>query len=423
MEYNYTQLKKRIFFQDQIFSEMGFAATMSLFGAELQPYVAVRDPGSRALNDGNIQGWPALGVFLMSHPSSSAHHRAANQAYRQGTQLPKTDTFQPIPSSYFEYINQDEFWNTAVKQWGLEALNPRVDLQTYYIGPEVKGERGYSTPAYIQTGKRWYEDQAGPDAPTYSPMELALMSPAARQPINLALATSKTAQRMLLRARFRNGRSNFATTVREAFEAANFSWRNETLSETMPKLRNLSNVLLEEAQRMCDELCVFVFNRDQDRAHHTYLRELNHYMRNMAIDFDINHAQTSQDPGMMKAAKDIIRLTDICLVMLNDPNAGPAKSSKTYLQNVEKRITPALIQSLVLSGPQLFAARLDPTLKPGLLQQAKTAIAAKDTNQCTILWNTFMNHFSSSPFFRAVARILMAHDGTPENRLMCKNWD
>jgi hypothetical protein len=337
MEVAYSGFLTRFFFQDQIFSEMGFAASMSIFGGNTTLFFRKRDPGSLRLNDGDTQSFPALGCWITSHPSSLTQNKGMNNAYRDGAVMPTTDTYRPIPSQYFEYIHQDEFWDIALKKWGSTSVKPLVSMETNLTSPTLPPK--FTAPVAIHEGSKWYEDQGQSSKPTYSVRQLATMSASDRQAATFAEITRKNAERSVRRARFLNGRSNFASSVRQSWKAVTYSWLNESKAEVIVKLRALIDVLRKEARRQWREIAHFIFNKDSDAAHHTYLRELNHYMRHMVRDFDINIVAQSGDQEMIDAAASLTEMADTCLIMLNDRAATSAVTYDDYYLQSKKKVT------------------------------------------------------------------------------------
>lgn len=124
---------KEPFFENDIFSEAGFAVEVSIFGGGTTSYIT----SSRFEHSDKRKDHPHLGFYNNSYPLSKRFKVSKNQDILDDAELPREDTFRPIPAHYYESIQQEEFWDLMVKKYGVEVVKPYCPVHT--VGYLTKG--------------------------------------------------------------------------------------------------------------------------------------------------------------------------------------------------------------------------------------------------------------------------------------------
>lgn len=110
--YNYTEA----LFNDQIFSEFGFALESELLLGFTAPFPDY-EPGDSH-----------LGCMIGSHPSRHFNVSGTQIVKYGDAGLSTKTTLQPIPTKYYYNIQSNESWDLAVRRWGVDMLRPQSGL-------------------------------------------------------------------------------------------------------------------------------------------------------------------------------------------------------------------------------------------------------------------------------------------------------
>ncbi|KUJ22649.1 uncharacterized protein LY89DRAFT_306821 [Mollisia scopiformis] len=401
------------FFEEHIFSELGFALETSIFDGIIFPFVEM---GRFEKTEDKRDNYPHLGFWLLSYPLSTSFEVSQNQRLLVGARRPRFDSFSPIPSIYFENIQQEGFWDVVVRKFGVSVAKPRCSVHT-------TGTRGSFTPikpSPMLAQWKMYSDQylkGSTDNATSEVIEVALSKlPAEKRAEQLQLKRAMDNRRLQERVDFRSGRSDFATRVREAWDFVNASWNIDKLEISIEKLNIVAELIQEEADQQATQISMFVIRKDKDADHRAHLVELNYYMRKMARAFESDVTQKTKDGTLEKIAKDIIVKLETCLVMLHDKNPEPGLSSKEFYDSTEKKKSAAVVSLLTVL--QQFPAPMDKIELDLMLLEAQKAI----TEPKGIRWGTLGKSILGGtplfgiPFLSAISKLLLSHDGTLEHK-------
>jgi hypothetical protein len=94
-----------------IFCRLGWSAEQSYFGGKLESMLEhLYYLGKK----------PHFGFWRTSFPMSLPHGQAPNVLNLINPGNPPTTTKIPVPVTHYESLQQDDFWATWVRNWGLE---------------------------------------------------------------------------------------------------------------------------------------------------------------------------------------------------------------------------------------------------------------------------------------------------------------
>ncbi|KAE8440623.1 hypothetical protein EG329_007025 [Mollisiaceae sp. DMI_Dod_QoI] len=403
---------KEPFFEDQIFSELGFALNLSLSGGVLVPFVLNR----LFVAEDKRENYPHLGFWLMSYPLSGRYAVSDNQNFLDDATPPESDTFRPIPADYYENVQQEEFWDLLVRKYGVEVARPyptvhvtRDSSSSVFTSPMVS----IKIPEWE---KNWHDAFRTSilEQSSASIEELISYLPDERKDLAIELQAKLNAIRVEERASFRNGRSDFASKVRRQWEIVDSSWDYDTEQLTINKLKALSTFLQQEAENHSTEIAKFMIRKDKDVAHRAYLLELNHHMRNMATNFKASTERLrTKSEDIQEAVDETIARFNTCLMMLHEKDIKAGISRYEFYNQTREKVKPEAIEALTL---QTCRGWMNEDERTFVILMAEQAIKNKNKAKCGELGERLLVDFANFPFFSAIGKILLSSDGKPEHR-------
>jgi hypothetical protein len=116
------------YFEDDIYAELGYSFEKHLHGG--QPISYIRD---------RTEETPHLGFFIGSFPKRDTDAVIQMPLLGGRAALPKQDFHAPIPARHFEKMHQDEFWDHAVRKWGIDMVDP--DNNIFSVATDTPGSK------------------------------------------------------------------------------------------------------------------------------------------------------------------------------------------------------------------------------------------------------------------------------------------
>jgi hypothetical protein len=117
------------YLEDDIYAELGYSIEQYIHGG--LPIAYVRDRSEET---------PRLGFFIGSFPKRNKNTAVMHMPLLGGiAALPKQDVHIPIPARHYEKLHQDEFWDYAVRKWGIAMVKPDNEIAS--VATDLPGQK------------------------------------------------------------------------------------------------------------------------------------------------------------------------------------------------------------------------------------------------------------------------------------------
>ena len=223
----HTIVMEEPYFEDQIYAELGYSFQTSINGG--QPTSFIRD---------RQDDTPRLGFFLESFPTRDEKAFINGPIIGGQSRLPKETTYKPISSLHYEKLQSDNFWDHAVRKWGMDMVQPQ-NLVTSVEDPDKPGIDKF-TKRYRRFRTPFHDDlNQALDSKNKEIQKAISLNKEEREAYSIAeqLASADKARRQ--RARFWKTRSDTADDIVGAKNELEDAWQADDKSGVVPAQRRL----------------------------------------------------------------------------------------------------------------------------------------------------------------------------------------
>lgn len=394
------------YMEGEIFAELGYSFEQHLHGGE--PKAFIRDMN---------QDTPHLGLFIESFPTRNSTASIDLPFIGGRTALPKQDYYKPIPAKHLENMYHDEFWDYAVRKWGIAMVKPENEIVSIAADSQKKGIDNYVQVLQpFQSPFRSDLDQVL-DAKNQELQNAIALNREEREAYIIAERLAQAERKVKERVKFWRTRWEVSIEILKAKEEHEAIWHAVDLVNLVPAQRKLLDLYVQEGRDQAAETLAFKESGVVDERHKSLLMRVNRYLRTLMNDFG-NSAKYAWQLQFLKEADELNTMLNITFMILVGRYSGVQDPEITIAEEEKKLNAEAAALEIVSDQADklLEDSEIATTLNLGIQ-------AAVDNNQarCYSLGHFLFTMFPAKPLVRNIGLILMAHDESQQLRSnLCK---
>lgn len=381
------------FFEGEVLAELGYSFSKHLFRGDMESFRRDR---------GTFDGLPQLGLWATPLPWKDNLGHSNLQIAGGPANIPRETFHYPIPSTHFEKVSRDSFWDFAARRWGLEVVRPQQvakfvtidnpDLKDFW--PEVHEATSIAEEMGIGSKFAFFRRT------DFEFDKLFTLTLPEIQLHKQALDEYKRFGRLRRRKNFRGMRANMAKTIGDA----KTNWKN-TLGITDSYYRRytqlyLLNAIIDEAEDHLREVVAYRQEDTPDERHVCFILILNRHLRELHKELKDNLIGISTDdekqfPSLVRT-ENALDATFLMLTNNLDPTSKILLDRKKEAEDIQRIYDSKDLQN--------ESAELRAVLKLG-----EQAITDDDGQLCGELGGFLSHCYEGTPTLRDIGMVILFH--------------
>lgn len=354
----------------------------------------------------------------------------------------KTDVFvsRPIPYAYFEHIQQDEFWACATNRWGISSMRPQCKWHIKFDIDETSCKKSIRRDTLPWT----YDVELLNSDVSQIVTKLGAMIESERRAYTVAMRISLQQSTVEKRIEFQDARlqaqmniQDYLTDVTDALAMVPAEARI-----TVPfRLEMLLRSLDDDLKLQAEEICNYTKMKQEAADYRVFLELFNRFMREVAEKAHIfavkerelylsgttisrrNPETAAKYDAILEKAESVLNnacaafivLHVDCLQIVHGFDLDNMEPIEIFTA-ARNQVSLALIIQLRDKYDKPRTERERDTFIPKLVLEAKTTLLSENDEACRNLAREIFENFTINPYMRAIAIILLSHDGDDEHK-------
>ncbi|CAG8983279.1 hypothetical protein HYALB_00002716 [Hymenoscyphus albidus] len=396
----------------EILSELGYSWTNALFDGDMIPF-----RGRTMWKDAR----PNLGLFAFKPPGRK--DKLGHDTPIAGGILPKTDYYSPVPSTHYEKVARDNFWDFGARKWGLDIVKPWfVAHSEIWDKPNATAGDTYLYKIVINADR-----MAGANAenayfgrPNFSYQGLLQLTPPERVLYAQAKKDLRRRQALNRREKFRAKRVDQAQHVQAARDRWELAFSGNLAEETAKQAQQVAPLdyleqLMFEADDHIQETLAYRREPTRDDKHAYFLLRLNRHLRGIFLKYTKVMQEHKVNPSATDSIEaDLTNMLSVTALLLHNRIDVSADITKLDMDPARLKIEADMLSAFYDPKDR----KLEQAEIKGVLELCEVSIKGKDWARCHTLGLFWIGCYAGHPTLPYIGRVVLSY-----NERLPRRWE